>query len=146
MCRRHNPQRAKLHCSYSVLELASLFDVNITTISHWVSAGLSPIDATRPYLFSGVKVRQFLHERNIASKRPCKPGEIFCVACKRQQCPTGGKADVEVVSKTSANLVGTCPACARRIYRRVRLENMHRDCGGLSLTFKDRDDHINAGA
>ena len=121
MSRRHNPERAKLHLNYTIPEIAALFDINKTTVSHWISAGLTPTDRKRPLIFTGAHLRAFVKARMAATLRPLRVGEIFCVACKRGQMPTGGAAVFKMVSATSCNMIGQCPDCRRRIFRRVAM-------------------------
>ena len=40
--RRHNPRRAKSHFSYTVYEVAELYDVGRPTVRHWLANGLEP--------------------------------------------------------------------------------------------------------
>ncbi len=134
MSRRHNPLRAQLHRSYTIGEIAALFDVTKTTVSHWIRDGLTPIDRKRPLIFQGEHLRAFMQARMAATKRPLKAGEIFCVACKRARVSVDSAVDLRIVSATSGDLVGRCPACTRTIYRRVKLANLARDIGSLTLT------------
>ena len=62
--RRVNPNRVKLHHSYSVDELARCLDVHKNTVRHWQASGLDPIDKGRPVLFQGAVVREFLSKRS----------------------------------------------------------------------------------
>ena len=144
MCRRHNPERAKLHLSYTIPEIVELFDVGKTTVSHWIKDGLTPIDRKRPLIFTGEHLRGFMKARMAAKRRPLQVGEIFCVACKAGKTPTGGAAEFAMVSETSCNMIGRCPDCGRRIFRRVSMSNLFRDCGSLTLKPKARDDTCNA--
>lgn len=146
MSRRHNPELAKLHLTYTILEIAALFHVGKTQVSKWISAGLPTIDRKVPLLVTGVALRAFLKARMDATKRPCQPGEIFCVACKRTGRPEGDRAILKAVSETSSNLIGICTKCGRRNFRRVALRNMSAVCAGLTLTFEDRDDTYNTEA
>ena len=133
MSRRHNPERAKLHLSYTIPEIVDLFDINKGTVSKWIKYGLTPIDSKRPLIFTGVHLRAFVKARMAATKRPLQAGQIFCVACKRAQTPSGGAAEFAMVSETSCNMIGDCPDCGRRIFRRVAMTNLFRDCGSLML-------------
>ena len=146
MCRRHNPERAMLHLNYTILEIAALYQVNKTTVSNWISAGLITVDRKRPLLVTGVALRAFIKARMAAKKRPLMPGEIYCAPCKRTGRPQGDRAVLKGVSETSSNLIGICTKCGRRNFRGVALRNMGADCAGLSLTFEGRDDTCKAEA
>jgi hypothetical protein len=54
MGKRHpNPRLVKLHRSYTVEQIARLFDIHKNTVRAWVKQGLQPIDGQRPALFHG---------------------------------------------------------------------------------------------
>ena len=146
MCRRHNPERALLHRSYTIPEIADLFDIGKSAVTRWIKDGLKPIDRKRPLLFTGAHLRAFVKARMAATKRPLGPGQIFCVACKKVRVPDGGRAELEMVSDTSCNIIGHCPHCARRMFRRVRLSNLNHDCGAITLIPKARDRTCNAAS
>ena len=137
MSRRHDPRRAKSHRTYTVKELAALFDIHPSTVHDWHRDGLLPIDMKRPFLFSGADVQAHLVRRRESEKRPCGPGQIYCVACKKVRFPEGGTVGFQPVSATSGNFVGACPVCQRPIYRRVSLKNLNADAGKLKVTFED---------
>ena len=69
--RRLNPNLVKLHRSYTAGELAQRFDVHKNTVRNWQRDGLEPLDDSRPALFQGAAVRDFLRGRNTSRKQPC---------------------------------------------------------------------------
>jgi hypothetical protein len=137
MSRRHDPRRAKSHRTYTVKELAALFDIDPRTVHDWRQDGLLPIDNRKPFLFSGADIQAHLVRRREREKRPCGPGQIYCVACKKVQSPKGGTVRFQPVSSTSGNFIGTCPGCGRPVYRRVSLQNLTAAAGKLKVTFED---------
>ena len=55
MRKRHpNPRLAKIHRSYTVDEVASLFGVHRNSVREWVKRGLPTSDGRRPMLILGV--------------------------------------------------------------------------------------------
>ena len=58
--RRANGRRVKIHLSYSIEETARCVCVHKNTVRRWLSSGLSAIDARRPALIHGSKLRAFL--------------------------------------------------------------------------------------
>lgn len=143
MSRRYDPRRAKINRTYSVKELAKLYSVGVTTISAWVSDGLKPGDGRRPYLFRGADVKAYIERRILESKRPCRSGEIFCIACKVPRVPAGGKVVLQPVCSKSANLIGCCPDCSRKIYRRVSMPALKLALGNLNIRDEDKHGNIN---
>jgi hypothetical protein len=66
--RHPNPRLAKIHRSYSVDELARLFNVHKNTVRNWFKQGLEAIDGLRPTVARGDEVRRFLGERRTRAK------------------------------------------------------------------------------
>jgi hypothetical protein len=130
-------RRLKGHRTYTTFELAELLDVGVTLISSWRKAGLSSIDETRPYLYAGDAVVSFLLARH-TPRQPLLDGQIYCVACKRGCWPAGGIASVVERGPTTVDLEGRCPACGRRMFRRVRRTEIGVKAGFLVLHDKDR--------
>lgn len=145
MTRRYDSRRALPHRSYTREQLADTFDVGLTTIWSWMKKGLQPIDRRRPYLFAGGVVREFLHGHN-KPRQPTLPGEIYCVACKRATQPAGGVADFVPLSPTNGNLVGRCPKCSRRIFQRVRKEEISLKFSNLTVRYEDAAVPVSADA
>lgn len=119
--RTPNPRLVKRHRSYSVEEVAKLLGVHKNTVREWIRKGLPLIDQSRPLLILGRDLAAFLDLRRRQNKRPCLPGQIYCVRCRQPQFPAGGMADYQALTPAAGNLVGLCPACDGLIYRRVSL-------------------------
>ena len=47
--RTYDPRRAKSNRSYTLLQIAELFDIHIATVRAWVKAGLPLIDSQIPH-------------------------------------------------------------------------------------------------
>ncbi len=118
--RRVNPQRVKLHRSYSVEELARCLDVHKNTVRHWQAKGLECIDKCRPVLFQGATVRGFLTTRNSSRKQPCAPGTLYCFRCRSPRAPALGMVDFVPMRPGSGNLRALCECCEAIMHRRVR--------------------------
>ncbi|MDP2323805.1 MAG: helix-turn-helix domain-containing protein [Gammaproteobacteria bacterium] len=136
--RRHrrlpNPRRVKIHRSYSVEEVARLLDVHKNTVREWRRRGLPTMDEQRPLLILGRDLAAYLVQRRRANKRPCQPGEIYCVRCRKPQRPAGDMADYLPLSATGGNLEGICPACDSMIYRRVSYAGLKAVRGDLAVS------------
>lgn len=141
-CRLPNPRRAKINRSYTVEELASLYGIHRNTVRQWIKQGLPLCDRRRPLLIRGSELRAFLTRKRTQNKRPCKPGELYCMPCRAPQRPALGMADYQSLTLTSGNLVGLCPACERLMYRRVTLAKLGAVRGNLDITFTKAERHI----
>jgi Helix-turn-helix domain len=134
MRRRLNPRLVKIHFSYTVEEIASLFGIHKNTVRSWLKQGLAAIDDRRPILILGRELSRFLRERRQKAKKTCGPGRIYCIACRAPKVPAGKMADCSPTGTLAGNLCGICPDCHRLIYRRVNLAKIDAIRGELEIT------------
>jgi hypothetical protein len=135
--RRLNPNLIKLHRSYLVSELAARLDVHRNTVRQWQEDGLTPIDRSRPLLFHGATVRDFLSERNAARKRPCPPGTFYCFRCREPCAPAAGMVEYHALSPTTGNLRALCAGCEGLMHRRVRWSAIAAVMPGLAVQMRE---------
>ena len=136
MANRHpNYRLVKIHRSYTVEETATLFGVHRNTVREWVKRGLQPTDGKRPMLIQGQNLVAFLKARRIKNKRPCGPGQIYCMRCRSPQHPAGEMADVQPVTASLGTLTGICPSCNSMMYRRINLAKLDSIRGKLDISF-----------
>ena len=147
MPKRHpNPRLAKIHRNYTVEEIANLFGIHRNTVREWIKRGLPTSDQKRPFLILGRDLVAFLQARRKKNKRPCKPGEIYCVRCRAPKAPAGDMADYQTVTETLGNLVAICPDCGSIINRRVSLAKLEQIRGQLDITMPQALRHIRESA
>lgn len=140
--RRPNPQLAKIHRTYTVDEAARLLTVHKNTVRQWIKQGLPTVDDRKPTLLHGLDLRAFLEQRRKNAKRPCRPGEMYCVRCRDPKRPAGAMADYLPISETIGNLRGICPDCETLIHRRVSRARISESCGDLDITFPEAASRI----
>jgi hypothetical protein len=140
--RRPNPRLAKIHRNYTVDEVAKLFGVHKNTVRAWVKQGLPPNDDKRPMLILGRDLRAFLEARRAKNRRPCQPGEMYCVRCRVPKAPAGHMADYQPVTETLGNLVAICPTCDAMMNRRVSLAKLEQVRGQMDITMPQALRHI----
>ena len=131
---RHNPRLAKINRPYTTEQISDLFGVHKKTVLNWIKDGLLVAVKKRPMLIMGADIREYLVNKQKRQRRPCGPGQIYCVACKKPQNPQGGLAELSHVNNLVGDLTGTCPGCSRRIYRKVSLAKEATWIGNLKLT------------
>lgn len=119
--RRLNPNIIKLRQTYDVTELARKCGVHKNTILNWRRKGLAPIDDSKPIIFHGSAVRDFLKQRNAQRKHPCGPGRLYCFRCREPRWPALGLADYVSVNAKSGNVRAFCETCETVMHRRVSL-------------------------
>lgn len=140
--RHPNPKLAKIHRTYTVDEVARLLNVHKNTVRRWIKQGLSTVDSRKPTLLHGLDLREFHEKRRKNAKRPCKPGEMYCVKCREPRRPAGAMADYLPISDTIGNLRGICPDCETFIHRRISKARIEDDCGDLDITFPEAASRI----
>ena len=123
--RRPNPRLAKALFTYSVADMAALYDCHRNTVRSWFRLGLEPIDEKRPALVKGDVLNAFHASRRAAGKRPCGPAEIYCAPCHKPQRPAGDLVEIEPLNAKVWKVSGICPDCNRMMSQRV---------GGARLT------------
>lgn len=140
--RSPNPRLAKIHRSYTVEEVASLYGIHRNSVRQWIKSGLTTSDTRRPTLILGRDLAVFLQRRRIFNKRPCQPGQIYCMRCRAPQAPAGGIADYQAYTATTGNLVGICPVCESMMNRRVNFAKLAQVSGSLEVSLAQALRHI----
>jgi hypothetical protein len=136
--RRLNPNLIKLHRTYDIPELARCCRVHKNTVLHWRQSGLTPIDGSRPILFHGSTVREFLKKRNAGRKQPCGPGKLYCLRCREPRTPALGLVDYVPITAKSGNIRAFCSTCEAIMHRRVSQSALAATMPGLDVQFAER--------
>ena len=139
---RPNHRLVKIHRSYTVEDVARLFGTHKNTVRAWVRAGLPTCDNKRPALILGRELAAYLQARRVKNKRPCKPGEIYCVRCRDAKRPAGDMAEYQPATATLGNLIGICPDCEGIIYRRANWAKLPEIGGNLDITFSEAERQV----
>lgn len=143
MGKRHpNPRLAKIHRSYNVEEIAKLFGHHRNTVREWIKRGLPTCDDRHPTIVLGRELAAFIQARRTKSKRPCQPGELYCLRCRAPKAPAGGKAEYQPVTATLGNLVAKCPDCGATMNRRVSLAKLGPIRSQMDITMPQEGRHI----
>jgi hypothetical protein len=100
----------------------------------WVKTGLPTCDGKRPTLILGSDLATYLKTRREKNKRPCQPGQIYCVRCHAPKQPAGDMAEYQAITATLGNLIGICPDCESMIFRRANLAKLAQIRGKLDIT------------
>ena len=133
--RTPNHRRLKSRRTYTVDELAVALRVHENTVRAWHKAGLQPIDDGRPVLFRGDVAAAFLRRRSSSRKRPCGPGQLYCLPCRVPRPPAGGMLDYIPSSSGGGSLTALCPTCGTLMYRRVACGQVSAVAAGIEIQF-----------
>ena len=128
-----NPLRVKINRLYTTEEAARCCEVHRCTVRRWLKGGLANCDGERPHLIRGDMLRKFLQAKRVAAKRPCGPGQIYCVRCRDRKFPALRMADYKPRTDTWGDLVGLCPDCGCLIHRRINIARLPSECGVLQV-------------
>jgi hypothetical protein len=143
MRKRHpNPNHVKIHRSYTVEEVATLYGCHKNTVRNWVKNGLSTINDKRPMLILGHVLREFLQLRREKNKRPCKPGELYCVRCRTPRLPADKMVHCTQVSEKISNMAAICPDCDSIMNQLVSLAKIEEVYGNMDITFSQELSHV----
>jgi hypothetical protein len=143
MSKRHpNHRIVKSHRSYSVEEVARLLAIHKNTVRQWIKLGLETVDNKRPVLILGRELAGFLRRRRVTSKRPCQPGQMYCVCCRAAKFPAAGMVDYRPINERIGNLGGICPDCNCMMYRCVSMARVEQVRGEMDITFPQALRHI----
>ncbi|MFQ3245359.1 MAG: hypothetical protein ACI9SP_002006 [Arenicella sp.] len=129
MAKRLNPNLAKIHRNYLVVEVAELFGVHKNTVRAWVKSGLPICDENHPMIILGQELRDYLKAKNTGAKRPCKEDEMFCLKCRWPKKPAGGMVEYIPSNNVKGCLSAICPTCdsmMNRFSNVSKLEKMKR--------------------
>lgn len=132
--RNPNPRRVKIHRTYTVEEAARLFNVHKNTVRAWIKQGLPTIDDKRPMLILGKDLFDFLQARRVNNKRPCKPGEMYCLRCRVPKPPALNMAEYQPKTESLGNLFGICPDCCAGMNRNVNPSKLDQIRGQMEIT------------
>lgn len=137
-----NPRLAKGGRCYDVVEIARLYGVHPHAVRSWQKAGLKPIDDARPALFQGSVLSAFLSGRRAANKRPCPPGQLYCVKCREPRPPVAGTLEYRNADRGAGMLKARCSVCGTGMNRRARGEQVALLLPGMTVRFPQDHEHI----
>jgi hypothetical protein len=123
----------KIHRTYTIQEAANVLGVHQHTVRAWIRNDLPLVDDKRPCLVRGLDLISYLKRRRARNKRPCGPGQIYCVKCRIPQTPASDMVDYIPRTDRTGDLIGFCPRCEKLIYRRISWVRFDEVCETLEV-------------
>ena len=117
MKRTYHVRRIKSNRSYTVGQLADLFEVGQATIREWIKQGLPTIDDHHRKMMHGPAIRDWLRERQAARRWKCGPNELPCFGCKGPRKIEPGSFKIVTGNTLKIRIEGTCISCGQTIGR-----------------------------
>ncbi|OPY81949.1 MAG: Helix-turn-helix domain protein [Smithella sp. PtaU1.Bin162] len=143
MRKRHpNHRLVKIHRSYTVEEIARLFNTHKNTVRRWIKEGLATTDDKRPLLIMGQDLIAFLQMRRTKNKQTCKPEELYCVRCRVPKLPAGNMAEYTPLTDKFGYLTAICPDCHCMMNRRISLIKINQICGKMDVSFPEAAERL----
>ena len=115
MANRYNPNKCKIHRSYTVEEIVDLHDVHKRTVRNWTKNGLAVYDGIRPFLILGTDLKRFLINKNKAIKHKCKMLEIYCFKCRTPQKPNLETVNFMQQPNGAGRVFARCSLCDLKV-------------------------------
>lgn len=138
-----NPNKAKIHRSYTVEEVADLYGVHKNTVRAWIKLGLSVCDDKKPMLILGADLRVFIQKKKAKRKQTCQPWEMYCVRCRKPQTPFGGMADYVADNEARGRLIALCPECEGGLNKYANLSSIKALGDKLDVALPRALNHLN---
>jgi len=121
--RKYNPNLVKSRRSYTLKEIAEIYNLHIRTVQDWIKQGLKIIDESHsPYLILGQDVRDFLKVKRQKRKHNLKPGEFYCTKCNIPRKSIPEKIIFEKTEKLLGKngrqviIKGICVVCKNKLF------------------------------
>lgn len=129
MAKRYNPNKCKIHRSYTVGEVAVLYSVHKRTVRNWIKSGLFTYREKRPNLILGTDLRMFINNQRKGYKNECEQSEIYCFKCRTPQKPNVKTVEFIKHSNGIGRLFARCNKCDSKMnkYFSLRLINAIRN-------------------
>jgi RNase P subunit RPR2 len=133
MSSRNNPNRIKIHRSYTVIDVSETLGVHPKTVRNWIRAGLPVIDETRPLLIQGADLKLYLKQKRKTYLHRCELGEMYCFKCNQPKVPSINSVKFIAKPAGMAQMTGRCGECGKWANKYVSWRDVNQiwtDLGG----------------
>ncbi|GLQ26255.1 helix-turn-helix domain-containing protein [Sulfitobacter pacificus] len=119
MAKRVNPMAVKANATYDVFEAAQALKVTPATIRNWIKDGMEAMTSSKPHLILGSAIREYLHTRYAAARRPLGADQLYCPSCGKGQKPLERQVTQSAITAKTDILKGACSRCGGTATRMI---------------------------
>ncbi len=113
---RFNPQIIHGHVSYTIRELAEVFEINQKTCLRWIAEGLETVPGQKkPILILGSELKKFINHKNSKKKVQLERHEFYCFRCKAPR-----RAKRGTITKSGDTKRAECSVCNAKMTRKIK--------------------------
>ncbi len=122
--KNYNINLIKQTLSYSVIEIAELFNLHKRTVQAWLQEGLPKIDNKRPFLVKGLELKEFISHRKRKRKKKCNQDELYCCKCQEARQSRNNLVSIKILNEKSGLIQGICNQCNTKINKLFASKNL----------------------
>lgn len=126
MSKRNNPNRIKIHRSYTVIEVSDTLGVHPKTVRNWIRAGLPIADERRPLLISGADLKVYLTQKRKTYMHQCEMHEMYCFKCNQPQSPDIESVEFIEQPAGMARMRSYCNECGYKVNKFVSWRSVNQ--------------------
>ena len=143
MGRRNNPNRIKIHRSYTVIEVSEALGVHPKTVRNWIRVGLPVVDEKRPLLICGVDLKIYLKQKRKTYMHRCEVNEMYCFKCKHPKKPSIESLQFIAKPAGMAQMTGRCGECGCKANKYVSWRDVNQIWLELGGKLPIAEKHLN---
>ncbi len=122
--RKPDKRRVADNITYSVPEIALLYDKAETTIGDWLTKGLPTIDNLEPTLVFGWQLKRWHQSWWASRKTNCGSTGFYCSPCRGLRSIKSGSLEIIPTNSRAFRVLAVCTDCNAKMFRMVKAENI----------------------
>jgi hypothetical protein len=143
MSSRNNPNRVKIHRSYTVIEVSEALGYHPKTVRNWIRAGLPVVNEKRPLLICGVDLKIYLKQKRKTYMHQCEVHEMYCFKCKHPKNPSIESLQFIAKPAGMAQMTGRCEECGCKTNKYVSWRDVNQIWLELGGKLPIAEKHLN---
>ena len=121
--RSYNLNKTSKIISYSIDDVARLYNIHPQTVLKWIRQGLHKNDNKKPILIHGSILKSFLAKLNVKGKVNTKFEEMFCFHCKQSHSPYRRELFLKQENNKVLTGIGVCPKHKKTINKKFKFND-----------------------